>query len=297
MQRLGVAKIYGKDINSFLPKLQQQGVEAYEIGFAYGVDEKIPNETIAIAKNCGIKLSGHIPFFISWVNEEKRLNSIKHFIKGMSFAARLETIAVCHMGYYGDKSFEQLKGQVISGIKEALNQVKQNFDIKKPVLGLETTGKKAEIGTLDEVILITKELPEYVIPIIDWAHLFARSNGKFLRNVDNFYQVLCQLEIETNLKEFYFHVSGIEYKDGNERKHQSIKSCQPPLPYLFHVLNKAGYDYTAIIESPEAIDDLKWLKQMSKEPEQWFDFAENALSGISPKETPPKSNHQTKLKF
>jgi deoxyribonuclease-4 len=289
MPVFGVARIYGNDINSFLQKLQENSVEAYEIGFANGVYDDLPEETVILAEALRIRLSGHMPFFISWLSEEKVQNSVKHFLKGINFAVRLRTLVICHLGYYGGKSFEELKPVVVKGISEAIKMAEENYNVAGPFIGIETTGKGCEIGSLDEVLSIVNELSvNAVVPVIDWAHLFARSNGEFPRKIDDFRTVLSRLEEEVGLKNFYFHASGIDYKNGNERKHISVKTCRPPLPYLFATLNEVGYDYTIIVESPEQqqIEDLIWLKEVSKNPESWFSFVQKQVSLLG---------HQTQL--
>ncbi|TET20065.1 hypothetical protein E3J74_04450 [Candidatus Bathyarchaeota archaeon] len=276
MPVFGVARRYGKDIDTLLQKLRENSVEAYEIGFAYGVPSKFPKRTAKLAKELKIKLSGHIPFFISWSSEEKTLQSVEHISKGIMFAAQLQTISVCHLGYYGTRSFEELRHAIVRGINDAIDLAKEHRDFKTPVLGIETTGKKSEIGSLDEVLSIVNDLSiDVAVPVIDWAHIFARSNGKFPRRLEDFRLVVTRLENEIGLRNFYFHGSGIEYKNGQERRHLSVKTCRPPLPYLLAVMNEMGYDYTLIVESPDTIEDMIWLRKVSRNPEAWFGFVEN----------------------
>ncbi|MDH5441452.1 MAG: hypothetical protein OEY31_12700, partial [Candidatus Bathyarchaeota archaeon] len=118
---------------------------------------------------------------------------------------------------------------------------------------------------------------DVAIPVIDWAHIFARANGRFPRTMDDFRLVLTRLEDELGLDNFYFHGSGIEYKNGQERRHLSVRTCRPPLPYLFAVLGDMGYDYSFIVESPDAmlLEDLAWLRRVSHNPKSWFSFAQN----------------------
>ena len=281
MPVFGVARRYAKDINAFLQKLQENSIEAYEIGFVYGVRDNFPEETVKLARELKIKLSGHIPFFISWSSEEKALKSIEHISRGIRFAARLQTIVVCHLGYYGAKSFEELRHTIVEGISNAIDLAKEQHNFSSPALGIETTGKKSEIGSLDEVLSVVSDLPIGVaVPVIDWAHIFARSNGKFPHNMDDFRRILTRLEDEMEMKNFYFHGSGIEYKNRHEKRHLTVRTCRPPLPYLFAVLNDAGYDYTIIVESPDAIEDLIWLKEVSKSPESWFSFVQKQIGPL-----------------
>ena len=281
MPVFGVARRYAKDMNAFLQKLHGNSIRAYEIGFPYGVPNTFPEETVKLAKELKIKLSGHIPFFLSWSSEEKEAKSVEHLLRGVKFAARLQTIAICHLGYYGAKDFEELRHTIVRGIDNAIHLAKEKHNFSNPVLGIETTGKKSEIGSLDEVLSVVSALPmDVAVPVIDWAHIFARSNGRFPQSIDDFRLILTRLEDEMGMKSFYFHGSGIEYKNGHEKKHLSVKTCRPPLPYLFAVLNDAGYDYTLIVESPNAIEDVIWLKEVSKSPEAWFSFVQKQTGSL-----------------
>lgn len=272
---LGVARRYAKDIDAFLQKLHESTVNAYEIGFVYGVPSEFPETTRKRADELKIKLSGHIPFFLSWANEEKIAQSTEHLTKGMRFAARLETLAVCHLGYYGSQSFETLKPTIVDRIFQVVRSVIEEFSFSSPVLGIETTGKKSEIGSLEEVLSVVHDLStDVAIPVVDWAHLYARSDGKFPRSTDDFSSTLSKLENETGMKKFYFHGSGIEYRNGSEKRHLSVKTCQPPLPYLLEVLREAQYEYTLIVESPEATEDIAWLRNVLRDPRSYFDYVQ-----------------------
>lgn len=278
MPTFGVARQYGKDIESLLLKLNNSNIDAYEIGFVYGIPQNFNYKIKNIAEKYKIKLSAHLPFYISWKNKEKIMNSINHLSQGVNFSLKLSTIAVFHLGFYGGKSYRVLKPKITSSICESIKLINNSLNLKQPVLGIETTGKTSEIGTLDEVIDICKTLTsDLVIPILDWAHIFARSNGKIPKSSIDFKNILDRIENELGIKNFYFHGSGVEYKNGQEKKHLSVKTCSPPLPYLFSVLNDHGYDYKLIVESPDAIKDTLWLKEVSKNPKKWFDYTQKSL--------------------
>lgn len=281
MPIFGVARRYAKDVDIFLRKLHKNAIQAYEIGFVYGIPERFPEETTKLAEKLKIKLSGHIPFFISWSNEKRIFKSIEHLTRGIRFAAQLKTVAVFHLGYYGKVTFQELRNKIIEGIENAIKLAKEQCNLNHPVLGIETTGKRSEIGSIDEVLSIVSDLStNLVIPVVDWAHIFARSNGKFPQSTDDFRLIVTKLENEIGLKNFYFHGSGIEYKNGNEKRHLSAKTCKPPLPYLFSVLNELGYDYTFIVESPDPINDVIWLKEVSLNPELWSKKVRNLFDFI-----------------
>ena len=110
-----------------------------------------------------------------------------------------------------------------------------------------------------------------VIPIIDWSHIYARSNGKYPSTYNHFAEILERFENELNYKPFYFHGGGIEYKNGNEVRHVTARKMEPPLPFLFAALRDLKYrDVIFIVESPNSIEDIKWLKEVWKNPKRFF---------------------------
>ena len=99
-----------------------------------------------------------------------------------------------------------------------------------------------------------------VIPIIDIAHMYARSNGLSPSKREDFQKILEDLD-KLSLRKLYFHAGGIEYSKGNEKKHISVKKCEPPLAFLLDELEKRGQDAFIIIESPISIEDIKWTRE------------------------------------
>lgn len=74
MIKMGVARKYAKDLDCYIRKIAKEGVNAFEIGFAYGVPEMFPEEYLKCAEDCQVKLSGHLPF---WINLENLNNQEK----------------------------------------------------------------------------------------------------------------------------------------------------------------------------------------------------------------------------
>jgi len=99
-----------------------------------------------------------------------------------------------------------------------------------------------------------------VIPVIDIAHMYARSNGLFPSKREDFRKVLDDLD-KLSLRKLYFHAGGIEYNKGNERKYISIKKCEPPLAFLLDEIERRGHDAFVIVESPTSIEDIKWIRE------------------------------------
>lgn len=267
MPKFGVARKYGKDLPNYIRTLKQNNIDAYEMGFAYGVPLVLSEETKELSKVYNISLSGHLPFWINLGNDNEDKN-INYLVSGLNIAEQLDCVIVFHLGFYGKKKFSELKESIIKSIQKALDL----SGTKKGILGIETTGEQKAIGTVDEIVEIISSInSKRVTPIIDWSHLYARSNGVYPYNVQDFKGILEKIEREIGYKTFYFHGGGVEYKKGNEIKHISAKTFDPPLPYLFAALKDIGYsDFTFIVESPDSIEDVKWLKQVWNYPENYF---------------------------
>ena len=267
MPKFGVARKYLKDIIKYIDMLNENQIEAYEMGFAYGIPSNFPEETIESSIKSNVHLTGHLPFWINLgnSNDDKNLN---YLVSGLKVAEELKSVCVFHLGFYGNKKFDDLKTNIVELIQKAL----EISNVNNGKIGIETTGKQEAIGTLDEIIeLINLINDERVIPIIDWAHLYARSNGVYPYDYQDFKEILQKIVENIGYKPYYFHFGGITYKKGNEIKHMSVKSFEPPAPNLFAALKDLNFnDFTMIIESPDSIEDVKWLKQVFANPENYF---------------------------
>jgi deoxyribonuclease-4 len=272
MPKFGVARKYAKDLPNYISILHQNKIDAYEMGFAYGIPSSLPEKIIEFSKRYNVHLSAHLPFWINLGNnaEEKNVN---YLVSGLKISEQLGGIVVFHLGFYGKKRFNELKENIVRIIQEALNL----SGTKNGIMGIETTGRQKEIGTIDEIIQIIKLInSERVIPVIDWSHLYSRSNGTYPYSIQDFKEVLEKFEENLGYRPSYFHGGGVEYKWGNEVRHVSAKTFEPPLPYLFKALKDLGYsDFTFIVESPDSIEDVKWLKQVWHSPEDYLENIPN----------------------
>lgn len=272
MGSLGVAKLYDDRMFDSLPMLREKSVDSLEIGFAPGLPKEFPHSFVERAKGLGLRLSCHLPFSINLGREQDKATSLEYLTKGLKIANVLGGLAVFHPGFYRGHSFGEVRGDLL----ETLRQTLQNASSGEGKLGVETTGKSAEIGTLDEVLSLIKDLDsKLVVPVIDWAHIFARTQGKFPRTLHDFITVLDRIKSDVAPDRFYFHFSGIEFGKGGERKHTSVKTCTPPLPYLIEAMKQSNIDFQIILESSDPIGDITWARMVLDDPQQWFGFVED----------------------
>ncbi len=160
--------------------LNKIGLNAYEYQAGNGV--RISSEKAAafgkIAKESGIALSLHAPYYISLssIDEEKRLGSAKYVLQSLkvSRAMGADRIVV-HCGSAGKISREEATVLAKDTLRHILSEMdKEGYgDI---FLCIETMGKINQLGTLSEVLELCTLSPLF-IPCVDFGHLNARTGG------------------------------------------------------------------------------------------------------------------------
>jgi deoxyribonuclease-4 len=150
-------------------------------------------------------------------------------------------------------------------IFEACEEI-SNFIEKKDwsiEFGLETMGKQASFGTLEEIIELCKNL-KHLVPYLDPAHIYARQGGQIDYN-----DMLDKLE-NLKLRKWHSHFSGIKYSlvgigRGNERKHAPMKMAGPDFEEYAKEILRRNTDITIISESPILeIDSLAMKETFEK---------------------------------
>jgi deoxyribonuclease-4 len=163
-----------------------------------------------------VALSCHLPFWINLGNE-KRDKNVEYLVQGLRIAHQIESVAVFHLGFYGGQPFEQLLPAIIS----ILHEVADKAGMGAGRLGIETTGKQKALGTVDEVLAIVAAVEdERFMPVIDWAHLYARANGSCPTSRQHVRDILRKCD-DACPGISYFHGGGIEFSNGNELRHVS----------------------------------------------------------------------------
>jgi deoxyribonuclease-4 len=119
-------------------------------------------------------------------------------------------------------------------------------------IGIETTGKMAEPGSLEDVIDMVKRT-EGTEPIINWAHIHARGAGA-LRVQPDFKAILDKIKQSIGPRWFQgalFLFSGVSYGPSGIIKHVPLASSDIKLEYLIKEAMSAGVKGTLIFEDPD----------------------------------------------
>ena len=206
--------------------LAQKGLDAYEYEAGKGVNagEAVLQQIGQKAIEHGIKMSLHAPYFISLssVEPEKRENSIGYIEKSLWAAELLgaDTIVI-HSGSAGKISREEamrLSCDTLARLMERIGDTHVR-------LGIETMGKRNQLGTLDEVIEQCRVDPHFH-PVVDFGHLNARECGGSFPDRDSYRRVFHTIadrlgaEYATHL---HCHFSRIEYTSAGEKRHVTFR--------------------------------------------------------------------------
>jgi deoxyribonuclease-4 len=241
-----------------LKRIKELGLNCQEIEFVRSIymNSKAAGEVGNLAKQLGIELSVHASYFVNLGSTDKKVvEASKQRIwdsvaRANDMGAR---IVVFHPGYYSGQTPEAAFDSVKKACEELINKMKSH-GIKNVALGLETTGKTSQWGTLDETIELCKEL-KGCKPAVDPAHIYARQAGRIV-----YKEIFDKLAV-LKLEHIHMHFSGVKWRpvkntdSGNEWYHIEIKSNQPPFEPLAKEVLKRKLDITIISESPALEQD------------------------------------------
>ena len=250
MIRVGPAGSSGLGNLKGISKVAEMGLDCMEVEFTYGVrmDLKTAEEVGALAKEKGVILSVHAPYYINLASDEKEkfIASKKRIMDSCERAHAMGAQNVIfHAGFYQKKT----AGQTFNKIKKAVISMQKDILRKgwKVTLCPEITGKPSQFGSLEELLRLKKETGCGIT--VDFSHLYARQQGKI-----DYARILRKLP-----GKFHAHFSGIEFGEKGERKH--IRTAKNFFEPLAQELVRHHLDITIINESPEPYEDAVMMKK------------------------------------
>ena len=251
----------GRDSISGIKRVHELGFSCMELEFVRGVKmgEKTALAVRDVAKEHGVKLSVHAPYYINLNAEGEKLSAS---CKRIMDSARIGHICgaksvVIHAAFYQGKPKDEVYGRVrnqFTGMCEELRD--EGLDI---ALRVETMGRGSQFGSIEEVLEITEV--EGVLPCIDFSHLHA-INGRN-NSEEEFAQILTMVEDKLGregLDDMHIHVSGIEYSEKGERKHLVLEESDFNYRELVKVFSDFDIKGLVICESPNLETDALALK-------------------------------------
>jgi len=250
-----------KDYTNAFDKLNEMNLDGLEVEFVHGV--RYSDVTREAILNRGDKLiTHHGPYYINLnaKEEDKIQASIKRVLDTARAGADLGAYSITyHAAFYLGGSSEEITKTMIERHKviiETLQEENNNIWVRP-----ETTGKRSQWGTLDEIIELSKNFSQ-ILPCIDFAHIHAREDGKF-NTYDEFCRILEKLGNELGdvaLNNFHGHVAGIEYTSKGEKKHLIFEESDFNYKDLLKAMKKFNIKGALVCESPNIETDTKILK-------------------------------------
>ena len=244
--------------------INEIGLNAFEYQATYGVK---------ISKQSGLKLrdnakendtliSMHAPYYINLCSQKDETikKSIERLVQSARASEWLNAYRIVfHTGFYTKYSPQEAMDKCKKAIEELLENC-ESAGIKNYTFAPETTGKKSQVGTLEELIHICQNFDNFA-PTVDFAHMHARSGGS-IKSKEDYAEIFDKLEAELGLSTLHSHFTKIEYTDKGERKHHILadENYGPPLVPLLELISENGYNVTLICETPLIDIDSRQMK-------------------------------------
>ncbi len=249
--------------------LRSKGLDAYEYEAGQGLHAG-EAALLAIGQKAhehGIYLSLHAPYFISLsgTEAEKRQNSIGYIEKSLWAADLLgaDTIVI-HSGSAGKISRDEAMRLSCGTLTNLIETVGDRYSHIR--LGIETMGKKNQLGTLDEVIEQCRVHPQFH-PVVDFGHLNARDAGGVFPDRDSYRRVFHTIADrlgDAYATHLHCHFSKIEFTAAGERRHLTFADEQygPAFEPLMEAIIRDGLCPRIICESDGTMaEDALAMKQ------------------------------------
>jgi deoxyribonuclease-4 len=257
--RFGPARVPSRESpEAAIALLQERGFDACEIDFEGGfwMDYPWAERFGQLAREAKIVLSVHAPIagFMGHVERDKKqrmaVGMLDHSA-GVAKAADAELV-VFHPGFLLGRE----RAAALDSISEQLGELRARLEGKDRAVpfGVEVMGRVREIGSLDDVIEISRR-SGWVRPVLDFAHMHATSDGAFT-DAEPFASALeAADEVLEPKAPFHIHFSDIAYANRNETKHLPYGEGTLRADPLRQALRKFRRTATVISESPDLESD------------------------------------------
>lgn len=237
--------------------LASMGLDVYEYQCGKGVNigEATARKLGEAAKEAGIGLSLHAPYFINLANPapESLQKTIGYIVSACRAADWMGAArVVIHPGALMKRTRREAMEIAIPSMKAVIAAC-DDAGFGHITLCPETMGKINQLGDLDEVLELCT-LDERLLPTVDFGHLYARTLGELegheacVKMLDRIQEVLG----EDRARVFHSHFSKIQFTpNGGEKMHLTFDQEDfgpDPAPLMAEVARR-GWSPTFICES------------------------------------------------
>ena len=237
--------------------LRSMGLDAfeYQCGKGVNVGEETARAIGAAAREHGIFMSLHAPYFINLANPDpESLQKTTNYILAACRAA--DWMGAARVTVHTGALMKRTRREALDIALRSLGEVVRACDgegFGHIALCIETMGKINQLGDLDEVLELC-QLDQRLLPCIDFGHLYARSLGADQGEAATaaiLDRTLAMLGAD-RAGRFHSHFSNIEFTpNGGEKVHLTFDQTEfgPDHAPLMRELARRGWSPTVICES------------------------------------------------
>ncbi|KUO80894.1 MAG: endonuclease IV [Vulcanisaeta sp. JCHS_4] len=243
--------------------VSEVGLNAMEVEFVQGVrmNREAAQEAGELARELGVRLSVHAPYFINLCSEEaeKVEASIKRLQESLDRGEVMgATVVVFHPAYYGKLGPEGCYNAVKDAVLRVLDWMRES-GITHVRLGLEVMARKSQFGSLEETFRLIRGVNNpQVVAVIDWGHVYARNGGSI-----DYRAVLNMWREYFGDQPMHTHFTCVKYKNGEwVDEHEPMDTNNPPFEPLARELAGEDIEITIINESPLLEKDALRMKDI-----------------------------------
>jgi len=251
-----------------ISEVKRLGLDAMELEFvqSINVSKEMAPQVNGIREKEGVTLTCHGQYFVNLAAKEpeKIEASKKRIIAAATRLSECGGWSMCfHPAFYLGRPPESVYGIVkknYQAVLDALDDAGVDVWVRP-----ETTGKPTQFGDLLELCKLCADMDsDKALPCIDFAHLHARSNGKF-NTTEEFRQQLELIEKHLGRKaldNMHIHIAGIEYSEKGERNHLPLAESDMNYKDLCKVWKEFKVKGVVVCESPIMEKDAMMLKKV-----------------------------------
>ena len=254
--------------------LAAKGLTAFEYQCGRGVrcGEETARKIGEAAREHGIRMSIHAPYFINLSSEEteRMEKNVGYVMETTQLAVPLgATRMVVHCGGQGKLTRERAMRNTHENVKNILRALDEAH-LTGCTVCLETMGKKSVLGSAEEVCELVAA-DDRLLPCIDFGHLNCRTNGGMStrEDVKRLFDLMENTIGVERTRIMHAHFSHIEYNDKGEVRHLTFADTiyGPDFLPVAQEAAARGYMPTFICESAgtQAEDAVTMMQFYQKE--------------------------------
>ena len=254
--------------------LAQLGLDCYEYQCGKGVNvgAATARKIGAAAREAGVRLSLHAPYFINLANPDP--DSLQKTIGYITAACQAaDWMGAGRVVIHSGALMKRTRREALDTARESLRAVIAACDdagYGHIALCPETMGKINQLGDLDEVLELCT-LDARLVPCVDFGHLYARSLGELTGEEACEAMLDCIRAVlgEARASAFHSHFSKIQFTpNGGEKMHLTFdqEDFGPDPAPLMAAIARRGWSPTFICESAGTqAEDALTMKKLYQE--------------------------------